>query len=141
MWLLKNHSNKINVYCVTLMQVFSHWTLCFKSFFNAVMQHCNMFQTHIFKENFNKISMQCSHSKHVKIVQTWGYNCNKQNFYVLMEVSHLSIFLKMSKKWKTWTPCHCLCQKKESKIFMLLSNLKEHLLKPIFISHHAFVHQ
>jgi hypothetical protein len=32
-----------------------------------------MFQTHIFRENFNKILMQCSHSKHVNIIQTWGY--------------------------------------------------------------------
>jgi hypothetical protein len=41
------------------------------------MQHYNMFQTCIFKENFNKVLMQCSHSKHVNIIETWGYNCNK----------------------------------------------------------------
>jgi hypothetical protein len=41
------------------------------------MQHCNMFQTRIFKENFNKVLMQCSQSKHGKIIQMWGYNCNK----------------------------------------------------------------
>jgi len=22
--------------------------------------------------------MQCSHSKHANIIQTWGYNCNKR---------------------------------------------------------------
>jgi hypothetical protein len=36
-----------------------------------------MFQIRIFKENFNKVLMQCSHSKHVNIIQTWGYNYNK----------------------------------------------------------------
>jgi hypothetical protein len=41
------------------------------------MQHCNVFQAHIFEENFNKALMQCSHSKHVNIIQTWSYNCNK----------------------------------------------------------------
>jgi hypothetical protein len=56
---------------------------------------------------------------------------------VLIQVSHLSKLLKMFKKWKTWTPCHCLRQKNLSKICMLLSNLKRHLCKPIFISHHV----
>jgi len=41
------------------------------------MQHCKMFQTCIFRETFNKILMQCSHSKHVNMIQMWGYNCNK----------------------------------------------------------------
>jgi hypothetical protein len=41
------------------------------------MQHCNMFQTCIFRENFNKVLMQFSHSKHANIIQTWGYNYNK----------------------------------------------------------------
>jgi len=35
-----------------------------------LMQHCNMFQTCIFGENFNKILMQCSHSRHANIIQT-----------------------------------------------------------------------
>jgi hypothetical protein len=39
-----------------------------------------MFQTCIFRENFNKILMQCSHSKHANVIQTWGYNCNKTKF-------------------------------------------------------------
>jgi hypothetical protein len=43
----------------------------------------------------------------------------------------------MSKKWKTWTPCHCLCQKNLNKICMLLFNFKKPLFKPIFISHHV----
>jgi Zn ribbon nucleic-acid-binding protein len=41
------------------------------------MQHCNMFQTCILKENFNKVLMQCSHSKHANIIQMWGNNYNK----------------------------------------------------------------
>jgi hypothetical protein len=69
------------------------------------------FQTCIFKENFNKILMQCSHSKHVNIIQTWNYNCNKTKL-VCIDASITSI--------KT-----------------LLSNLKKHLSKPIFISHHV----
>jgi hypothetical protein len=36
-----------------------------------------MFQTHILKENFNKILMQCSYAKHVNIIQMWSYNCDK----------------------------------------------------------------
>ncbi len=43
----------------------------------------------------------------------------------------------MSKKWKIWIPCHCLCQRNLSKICMLLSNLKRHISKPILISHHV----
>jgi len=65
-WVLQNHSNKINVYFVTLIQV-SHIELYVFEVF--LMQHCNMFQTRIYKENFNKILMQCSHSKHANIIQ------------------------------------------------------------------------
>jgi len=43
----------------------------------------------------------------------------------------------MYKKWKTWIPCHCLCQRNLKKICMLLSNLNRHLSKPIFIRHHV----
>jgi len=57
--------------------------------------------------------------------------------YILIQISHLSNFLKMSKNWKTWCACHCLCQRNLSKICMLLFNLKIHLSKPIFISHHV----
>jgi hypothetical protein len=45
-------------------------------------------------------------------------------------------FFKCPKNGKTWTPCHCLCQRNLSKICMLNFNLKKHLFKPIFISHH-----
>jgi len=57
--------------------------------------------------------------------------------YVLMQVSHLPKLFQMSKKWKTWTPCHCLCQRNLSKICMLFFDFKRHLSKPIFISHHV----
>ncbi len=57
--------------------------------------------------------------------------------YLLIQISHLSKLFKMSKKWETWTPCHCLCQRNLSKICMLLSNLKRYLSKPIFISCHV----
>jgi hypothetical protein len=57
--------------------------------------------------------------------------------YVLMQVSHLSKLFKMSKKWKTWTPCHCLHKKNLSRICMLLFNLKSRVSKPIFIRHHV----
>jgi hypothetical protein len=36
-----------------------------------------MFQTRIFMEIFNKVLMQCSHSKYVNIIQMGDYNCNK----------------------------------------------------------------
>jgi len=49
-----------------------------------------MFHTHIFKENLYKILMQCSHSKHVNIIQMWGYNCNKTKL-VSTDVSITSI--------------------------------------------------
>jgi hypothetical protein len=101
------------------------------------MQHCNIFQICIFKENFNKVLMQCSHSEHVNIIQMWSYNCNKTKL-VCIDASFTSIkTFKMSKNWQTWIPCQCLCQKNLSEICMLLSNLKRHLLKPIFISHHV----
>jgi hypothetical protein len=54
-----------------------------------------------------------------------------------MQISNLSKKILMSKKWKVWIQCHCLCQKNLSKICMLLSNLKKRLFKPIFISHHV----
>jgi hypothetical protein len=74
MWVLQNHSNKTNVYFVNLIQVFHIELYVFEV---LLIQHCNMFQTCIFKENFNKILMQCSHSRHTNIIQTWSYNCNK----------------------------------------------------------------
>jgi hypothetical protein len=40
------------------------------------MQHYNMFQTHILRENLNKVLMQCSLSRHANIIQWWGYNYN-----------------------------------------------------------------
>jgi hypothetical protein len=52
------------------------------------------------------------------------------------KISHLSKLFKMSKNWKTWTPCYCLCQRNLSNLYMLLSNLKRPLSKTIFISHH-----
>ncbi len=53
------------------------------------MQHCNMFQTRIFKENFNKILMQCSHSKHANIIQTWSYNYNKTKLVCIQCKYHI----------------------------------------------------
>jgi hypothetical protein len=99
-----------------------------------------MFQTRIFRENLNKILMQCSHSKHVNIIQTWSYNCNKIKLVCInTNITSINFFWmsKKWKKWKTWTPCHCLCQKNLNKICMLLSNLKIHLSKPIYSSHHV----
>jgi hypothetical protein len=46
-------------------------------------------------------------------------------------------FKKCQKNGKTWTPCHCVCQRNLSKIYVLLSNLKKRLSKTIFISHHV----
>jgi hypothetical protein len=63
------------------------------------MQHCNMFQTHIFMKNFNKVLMQCSHSKHVNIIQTWGYNCNKTKL-VCIDANIFQNFFKCSKNGK-----------------------------------------
>jgi hypothetical protein len=65
------------------------------------MQHCNIFQTRIFKENFNKILMQCSHSKHANIIQTWGYNCNKTKLCMYWCKYHIyQNFFKCSKNGK-----------------------------------------
>jgi hypothetical protein len=69
MWVLQNHSNKSNVYFVTIMQVFHtkfHIFEVFK-FNNATLQYISNLY---FKENFNKILMQCSHSKLANIIQT-----------------------------------------------------------------------
>jgi len=47
------------------------------------MQHYNIFQIRICKENFNKVLMQCSHSKHANTIQMWSYNYNiRRNLYV-----------------------------------------------------------
>jgi hypothetical protein len=62
------------------------------------MQHCNIFQTHIFKENFNKILMQCSHSKHANIIQTWDYNCNKTKLVCIdASITFIKTFLNVQK--------------------------------------------
>jgi len=80
-----------------------------------------MFHTCIFRENLKKVLMQCSHSKHVNIIQM--YWCMYQNFF------------KCTKNGKTWIPCHCLRQRNLNKICMLFFNFKRHLFKPIFIKH------
>jgi hypothetical protein len=83
------------------------------------MQHCNMFQIRIFRENFNKVLMQCSHSKRANIIQTRSYNYNKtkliciwckyhiyQNFRKCPKVGnhefHAIIYVK-----KTWVTYAC----------------------------------
>jgi len=64
------------------------------------MQHCDMFQTHIFTKNFNKILRQCSHSKHVNIIQIWGYNCNKTKLVCIDANMKLSKLFKCPKNGK-----------------------------------------
>jgi hypothetical protein len=54
-----------------------------------------MFQTCVFRENFNKVLMQCSHSRHANIIQVRGYNCNKTK---LVCIDANIIFIKTSKK-------------------------------------------
>jgi hypothetical protein len=44
-----------------------------------------MFQTCICKENFNKVLMQWSHSKHVNIYKCEVTIVIRQNLYVLMQ--------------------------------------------------------
>ncbi len=54
-----------------------------------------------------------------------------------MQISHLFWSFKNVKKMETWIPCHCLCQRNLSKIYMLFSNIKRLLSETIFISHHV----
>jgi hypothetical protein len=61
------------------------------------MQHCNMFQTHIFKENFNKILMQCSHSKYVNMIQMWSYNWITQLVCIDASITSIKTFLNVKK--------------------------------------------
>jgi hypothetical protein len=68
------------------MQVFHIEFYVFKF---LLLQHCNMFQTHIFGEICNQILMQCSHSRHANIIQTQRYNCYKAKF-VCIDVNILS---------------------------------------------------
>jgi hypothetical protein len=86
--------------------MFILWPLCkyftlnfiFLNFFNAIIQHCNIFWTHIFKENFNKVLMQCSHSKDANIIQTWGYNCNKIKLVCInTSITSIKTFLNAQK--------------------------------------------
>jgi hypothetical protein len=98
-------------YCKIILTklMFISWPLCkyftsnfmFWNIFNAIMQHCNIFQTHILTKKFNKILMQCLHSKHVNIIQKWGYNCNETKL-VCIDVSITSIktFLNVQKMEK-----------------------------------------
>jgi hypothetical protein len=60
--------------------------------------YCNMFQTLIFKEIFNKVLMQCSHSKHVNIIQTWSDNCNKTKLVCInASITSIKTFLNVQK--------------------------------------------
>ncbi len=62
------------------------------------MQHCNMFQTRIFKEIFNEVLIQCSHSRHANIIQMWGYNCNKTKLaYIDANITSINFFLNVQK--------------------------------------------
>jgi hypothetical protein len=62
------------------------------------MQHCNIFQIRICKENYNKVLMQCSHSKHVNIIQLWGYNCNKTKLVCIdASITSIKTFLNVQK--------------------------------------------
>jgi hypothetical protein len=80
---------------------YSHWTLCFWNSFNAIMQQCNMFQFCIYRQNFTKISMQCSHSKHPNIIQMWGNNYNKTKLLCIQCKYHIyQNFRKCSKNGK-----------------------------------------
>ncbi len=100
------------------------------------MQYCNMFETRIFKEKFNRVLMQCSYSKHANIIQMWGCNCNKTKLICIDEYHIYQDFLNVQ-KIKMWIPCHCLCQRNLNNIYMLLSNLKRPLSKTIFMKHHV----
>jgi hypothetical protein len=65
------------------------------------MQHCNIFQIHIFRENFNKLLMECSHSKHVNIIQMWGCNCNKTKLICFdASITSIKTFEKNVQKMK-----------------------------------------
>jgi hypothetical protein len=65
------------------------------------MQHCNMFQICICREKFNKILMQCSHSKHPNIIQMWGNNYNKTKLVCIWCKYHIyQNFRKRSKNGK-----------------------------------------
>jgi hypothetical protein len=78
------------MFIVTLIQVFH---IKFNVSEVLLMQHCSMFQTHIFRENFNKILMQCSHSRHANIIQMWSYNCNKKKLvYIDANITYIKTF-------------------------------------------------
>ncbi len=97
-----------------------------------------MFKIHIFRENFNKILVQCSFSKHANILQLWGYNCNKTKL-VCIDANIRSIkTLKNVQKMKNMNSMPLFMSKKPMQyIYMLFSNFKRLLCKIIFISHHA----
>jgi len=82
--------------------------------------------------------MQCSHSKHVNIIQMWGYNCNKTKLVCIdANVTSIDFFLNVKKMEKRELHAIVYAKKNLSKICMLLSNFKSHLSKSIFISHHV----
>jgi len=102
------------------------------------MQHWDMFQTCIFNENFNKVLIQCSHSTHANIRQTWGYNCNKTKLVCIdANMTSIKTFLKVQKMENMSSMPLFMTKRHLSKIYMLLSNLKRSLSKTIFISHHV----
>jgi hypothetical protein len=101
MWVLKNHSNKINVYFVTLMQVFHIEFYGFEVFFSVITQHSQYVSNSYFQENFQQsininamlTSKACKHNINLRL--------QLQYLYVLMQISHLPKKNQMSKKWKT----------------------------------------
>jgi hypothetical protein len=97
-----------------------------------------MFQTCIFRENFNKVLMQCSHSKYAKRTQMWSNNYNKTKIvYIWCKYHIYQNFRKCPKNGKHKLHVIVYAKKNLSKICMLLSNLKKPLSRPIFSSHHV----
>jgi hypothetical protein len=108
-WYYINHPKKpANILCfkcgyckIGLTKLmFILWPLCRYFTLNLMfmevhlVQYCNMFQTCVFRKNFNKILMQFSHSRHANVIQVWGYNCNKTK---IVRIDANIIFIKTSK--------------------------------------------
>jgi hypothetical protein len=97
-----------------------------------------MFQTCIFSVNFNKVLIQCSHSKHANIIQTWSYNYNKTKLVCIdANMTSIKTFFKVQKMKNMSSMPLFMAKRHLSKIYMLLSNFKRSLFKPIFSSHHV----
>ncbi len=100
------------------------------------MQHAICFKLVYLKKFFNKLLMQCSHSKDVNIIQMWGFNYNKTKLVCIdASITYIKTFENVQ-KMENMNSIPLFMPKETWLRYACYFHFKIHLLKHIFISHH-----